>query len=120
MMVFYAALDNPISVSVPGYKPSDIVASVFSGATIKPDKDPGNYLVTIPAQNFPKDVTVLVSVKGPEGGMRPVGKGTLFRIKQVPKPTPAFGSKESGEISAGEIRVVKFVTARLYDLHLKE
>jgi gliding motility-associated protein GldM len=117
MLVLYAALENPISISVPGYRPQDITASIVGGGSLKPDKNPGEYLAVIPDSKTQliKEVNIIVSVKSPTGGTRQIGQGTKFRIKTVPKPIAYFGSKVSGEISVGEIRLINFISVRLDD-----
>lgn len=117
MLVLYANLPNPISISVPGYKPQDITASIVGGGTLTPDKNPGDYLANIPdaKKQLIKEVNIVVSVKSPTGGTRQIGQGTKFRIKTVPKPIPYFGSKTSGDISVGEIKLVNFIAVRLED-----
>lgn len=117
MLVLYAALENPLSISVPGYRPQDITASIVGGGTLKPDKDPGNYLAVIPdaKRQYIKDVNIVVSVKSATGETRQIGTGTKFRIKSVPKPIASFGSKTAGDISVGEIKLVNNITVKLDD-----
>jgi gliding motility-associated protein GldM len=117
MLVLYAALENPVSVSVPGYRPQDITATIEGGGTLKADKNLGDYLAVIPdaKQQQIKEVNIKVFVKTPEGGSRQIGTGTKFRVKTVPKPIAYFGSKEGGDISVGEIKLVNFISVRLND-----
>ncbi len=114
MNVVYIGLDNPISVSVPGFQPKDIFASTSSGS-LKSAGKPGDYILNIPdTRGRIREINITASVKLPDGGTKQMGKMN-FRIKNVPKPTPKFGSKESGEISAGEIRLVNFIAVVLED-----
>jgi gliding motility-associated protein GldM len=116
MNVLYAALENPISISVPGYRPQDITARIVGGGTLRADKNPGDYLAAIPDVKTQRisEVTIVVSVNS-GGASRQIGQGTKFRIKPVPKPIAYFGSKTSGDISAGEIRLINFISVRLDD-----
>jgi gliding motility-associated protein GldM len=114
MNVFYIGLKNPVDVSVPGYRPTDLMVSMSGTGSIRQSK-PGEYIVEIPAsRGRPVNPVVNVSVKTPDGGTRHVGKKE-FRIKNVPKPVAYFGSKASGEISPAEIRMVKHIMARMGD-----
>ncbi len=114
MNVVYIGLQNPISISVPGFRPSDIIATTSFG-TLKSAGKPGDYLLEVPdTRGRVREVVITAAVKLPDGGTKVMGKKN-FRIKNVPKPTPKFGSKESGEISPGEIRLVNFITVVLED-----
>jgi len=117
MLVLYAALENPISISVPGYKPDDITATITGGGTLKPDKNKGDYLAVIPdvRTQVIKEVKINVFVKLPTGGTRQIGTGTTFRIKQVPAPVAYFGAKDGGEITVGELKIVNFISVTLKD-----
>jgi len=117
MLVFYAALENPVSISVPGYRPDDVTATITGGGSLKPDKNKGDYLAVIPdvKQQVIREVVIHVFVKSPTGGTREIGKGTTFRIKQVPAPQAYFGSKDGGPISVGELKLVNFITVSLKD-----
>ena len=115
MNVVYVGLDNPISVSVPGFRPTDVSASITGGGSLRPDKVAGDYLCTVPdSRGTVREITISVSVKLPGGGVKTSGTKN-FRIKYMPKPTPYFGSKEGGEISAGEIKLVGAIRVALND-----
>lgn len=109
MRVLYRGLDNPISVSVPGYKPEDVFASISGGSLTK--KSGGNYIAKVSSGRKAK---ISVSVKTKDGNTKAVGSEE-FKIKPVPKPTAYFGSKASGEITPGEIGIVHNVSARMGD-----
>jgi gliding motility-associated protein GldM len=117
MLVLYAALENPVSISVPGYRPQDITAQIEGGGKLIADKNPGDYLAVIPdpKTQLIREVNIKVFVKTPQGGTRQIGTGTKFRVKTVPKPIAYFGSKEGGDISVGEIKLVNFISVRLND-----
>lgn len=105
MRVFYRGLDNPVSVSVPGYKPEQVHASISRGRLTG---SKGKYVAKV---GKGRKTTIRVSVKTKDG-MKSVGSEE-FRIKPVPKPIAYFGSKASGSISPGEIKTVNFIIARL-------
>ena len=103
----YTGLKNPITVSVPDYKPNQIRASITKGELIQ--KKPGSYIAKVP-EGRKTYIDVSVALKG--GGTKSVGRKE-FRIKPVPKPTPYFGSKASGTISAGEVGIVEAIVASM-------
>ncbi len=106
MKVLYIGLDNPISVSVPGYKPSEVSASISNGTLIGRN---GKYIAKV--KRGRKSV-ISAYVRTAEGKQKFVGKEE-FKVKPVPKPTAYLGSKASGEISRGELKTVRFVVARM-------
>jgi gliding motility-associated protein GldM len=111
MNVFYAGLENPVSVSVPGYKPEDVKVSI-RGGSLKGASGAGNYIVTVPGDGSVRKSVISVSVATADGGVRSIGSKD-FRVMRVPSPTPKFGSKESGPISRGEIRIVNNISVVL-------
>lgn len=107
MNVLYTGLKNPITVSVPGYKPNQIRASITKGKLIK--QKAGSYIAKVP-EGRKTFIDVSVALKG--GGTKDVGR-KKFRIKPVPKPTPYFGSKASGTISAEQVGIVDAIVASM-------
>ncbi len=106
MKVLYIGLDNPISVSVPGYKPSEVSASISNGVLAGRN---GKYIARVKRG---RKSTISAYVKTAEGKTKFVGKEE-FKVKPVPKPTAYLGSKASGEISKGELKTVRYVLARM-------
>jgi hypothetical protein len=112
MNVFYAGIDNPISVSVPGFKAEDVIVEI-SGGTIRQDTNGYNfnYIVNTSGNGMYRFSKITISVK--------VGDRTIpvetkeFRITKIPNPTPKFGSKASGLISKGEIKLVNHIALPL-------
>ena len=107
MNVFYTGLENPVSVSVPGYRPSQVNASMTKGSLKKVKA--GKYIATVPQA---RNTEIRVSVSMDDGTTSSVGSKE-FRIKPVPKPTPLFGGKASGTISPGNVKVVNAVVASM-------
>ena len=110
MNVLYKGLDNPVTVSVPGYKPNQIRANITKGDLKK--KASGNYIATNLPQARKTYINVSIALEG--GKTKSIGKKE-FRIKPVPKPTPYFGSKASGTISRGEVGIVNAIVASMGD-----
>ena len=111
MNMLYTGLDNPISVSVPGFRPDQISAS-SSGAALRPDPKAGagHYYINPPV-GFRGLIKISVSVKT-DGGTKPMG-AMEYRVRPVPKPEILLGSKTGGPISRGELNTVSFLAAGL-------
>ena len=117
-LVLYAGIENPISVSVPGYRPQDIIPIIEGGGTLKPDISPGSYIVTIPDNQSKtiKEVEIKVFVKTPSGRRKQIGNNITYIIKQVPIPIAYFGEKDGGEISIEELKLANHISVASNDL----
>lgn len=116
MNVVYIGLENPISVSVPGYSPKEVQVSISpaGAATFKPDAQAGTYLLNPKYVQGVREVVVSVSVTK-NGKTSKMGE-QKYRIRQVPKPIPMLGSiEQSGPVSAGVLKTAAFVYANLKD-----
>jgi hypothetical protein len=116
MNVVYIGLENPISVSVPGYSPKEVQVSISpaGAATFKPDAQAGTYLLNPKYVQGVREVIVSVSVTK-NGKTSKMGE-QKYRIRQVPKPIPMLGSiEQSGPVSAGVLKTAAFVYANLKD-----
>lgn len=114
MNVVYRGLENPISVSVPGYSASQTIVTSSLGS-LKPADQAGTFNLSIPATDATKELTISVSVKTPDG-VRKMGEGQKYRIKNIPRPTPMLGSIEaSGSASVAVLRSSAFVITNLKD-----
>lgn len=102
MNVLYIGLDNPISVSVPGYKPDQLNVTC-KGCQLKKQSS-GSYIATVARG---REATISVSVDGRTAGSKE------FRVKQVPKPIAYFGQYAEGEVSKAEMNLVNFISARM-------
>jgi gliding motility-associated protein GldM len=113
MNVVYIGLDNPISVSVPGFSAKDIQVSVNAGGTLRPDAQSGTYLLKVTGTT--KEVEVSASVKDSKGQVKKMGI-QRYRVRSIPKPMPMLGSiEQSGPVSAGVLKSASFVFANLKD-----
>jgi len=111
MNVVYIGLDNPISVSVPGFSPNDVTATCTTGGTLRPDKQKGTYLLNVNGKE--REVTIVASVKDKDGKVKKMGD-QKYRVRAVPDPLPQLGSiKASGAYAAGVIKSSQFVLAIL-------
>jgi gliding motility-associated protein GldM len=83
MNVVYQGLDNPISVSVPGFEPERVSATMSPsnlGELVR--EAPGKYIAKIKTRH-PKGVDINVSVKLPDGSTKSMGSAN-FRTMRVP------------------------------------
>jgi gliding motility-associated protein GldM len=113
MNVVYIGLDNPISVSVPGYSPDQVQVSCSAGGRLRPDKQKGTFLLTVDGSN--REIQITASVKDSKGQVKKMGLSP-YRVRPIPKPTPMLGSIEaSGPQSAGVLKAATFIYANLKD-----
>lgn len=98
MNVFYRGLDNPISVSVPGFAPNQVSVTGAGPISIRAGQGPGNYIVSASGTGEAK---VNVSVKTEDG--RSISMGSqVFRVKSIPDPVLKWGNVRAGSgISGG-------------------
>ncbi len=108
MNVVYVGLENPISVSVPGFAPELVTANVSGGGTWT-NKGKGQYIFK--PNGSAREVKVTANAKT-DGGSKMMGSQT-YRVRQVPKPVVYFGTKDGGSMSRGELATVNFVSANL-------
>lgn len=91
MDVVYAGYQNPISISVPGVAPQDVVATVTSGGTLtKPGKD---WVATPSTSQIGQKFTISVSARM-NGAMRSIAQKE-FRIRALPDPTPIIEYRDN-------------------------
>jgi gliding motility-associated protein GldM len=108
MNVFYVGIDNPVSISVPGVAAEDIVPSM-SGGSISGSR--GKYNVRVGGNA--KEAVVGVSAKT-KSGVKSMGSGVKFRVKQVPNPVATvYGKRGSDVVKQGELQFIKSVVPML-------
>lgn len=108
MNVLYIGLDNPVSVSVPGFAP-ELVTPSISGGGGSLTKEKGNQYVCKVSQRG--DATISVSVKV-DGQGKAMGS-QKFRVRAVPKPEGQLGTLQSGTHSLGAIKAQNAIFASL-------
>lgn len=112
MNVVYQGLDNPISISVPGFEPDKINASMTPagfGTLVK--KGAGKYIAKITKRSR-EGVKINVSVKLPSGGSKSMGSAN-FRTMKVPSPNASLNGNTGPSISTGALKAVKIVSVTL-------
>jgi hypothetical protein len=111
MNVMYIGVDNPLSISVPGFKPEDVSATISQGS-LSP-KGKGKYIGRVVS---PGKARVSVSVEmGEEGEKKTRTMGAKeFRVKRVPDPVATVGGKfKGGTVNAGTFKAQGGVIAVL-------
>jgi len=113
MNVVYRAIANPISISVPGFDASQVVVSTSVGS-LSPAGQNGMYNIMVQPADVTKELTISVSVKA-DGTTKKMGE-MLFRLKNIPKPTPQLGSIDfDGEVEPARIKGGNAVFTMLKD-----
>lgn len=108
MNVFYIGVDNPVSVSAPGFSKDKIRVSLSAGE-IKGAN--GTYVVNVKQRG---DVKVTVSGEVEKGKSTVLGVST-FRVKPIPPPHVKFANKGGGRLSAAAMRSQNRIFAILED-----
>ncbi|MRT92443.1 gliding motility protein GldM [Ancylomarina sp. 16SWW S1-10-2] len=114
MNVFYAGVDNPVSVSAPGFTAANIRATVDNGQLIKKGK---GYIAR------PKVIGKManVLVEGKLDGKWRTLKSVEFRVKPIPDPVAMVAGKNSGTINKNLLAMQTGVDAVMdnFDFDLK-
>ncbi|MEJ5316106.1 MAG: gliding motility protein GldM [Tenuifilum sp.] len=117
MNVLYLGVENPIDISVPGFAPDKVSATISRGS-IKP-VGMGSYIAQ-PGAGAP---TVEISVFAETEGKRKVTMGTkTFRVKKVPPPTPKVLGVTGKVVNKNELEASLGVVAEMpqdFDFDLK-
>lgn len=116
MNVVYIGLENPISVSVPGYAAAEVtpILEPANGGTLK--KDPksksGAYILTV--NGSAGKIKIVCSVKDKTSNATKRMGEQEYRVRKVPDPTPSLGTiDKSGAIASAVLRSQSSVRAPL-------
>ncbi len=116
MNVFYIGVDNPVSVSVPGFAAERVTASA-TGATITGSN--GKFIVKA---TQPGKASINVAAKQPDGSSKSMG-AVEFRVKRVPDPVAKVGGTPGGSIAVSKMKVQQGIIAELenfdFDIRFK-
>jgi len=111
MNVFYQGVQNPIKVSSPGVKSSDLVVSISHGKLIS--KGNGEYMVEVPLGRDVKTTTIsaVAKING-----RSVNLGSSeFRIKRAPSPIAKIAGMTSGKMNKNTLNGAGAIIPTLED-----
>ena len=104
MNVLYIGVDNPISISVPGFPADKIVASITQGSLAGGN---GKYTAKVTNSSAPANISVAVKT---EDGTKSMGVSE-FRVKRIPDPKVMVGNAEGPVIPAGTLKAMPGITA---------
>jgi gliding motility-associated protein GldM len=115
MNVLYIGVDNPMEISVPGFRDDQISAVCAGGSLSRSGK--GAWVAKVTKLGTTK---ISVSVKDDKGGSRSMGTKE-FRVKRIPDPVPTIGTKKGGSIPKSILIAQGAVSATLenFDFDLK-
>lgn len=108
MNVFYANVDNPVTISASGIPESQIAASITSGTIRKEGKE---WVVRVPSGVSKATVSVSHNDKGK---IRNMGKAD-FRVKRVPSPTAYIGGTDGGPLAKNMLLASKAIIPKMPD-----
>lgn len=110
MNVFYEAVENPVTISVPGVNSKDISISITNA---KYRKYKNEYLVTTKAgtAGLKSRITVFAQT---ESGKRKMGTMD-FRIKRIPPPIAKVGGINEGKLNKGLLLAQTGIVAEMED-----
>lgn len=103
MNVLYAGVDNPISVSVPGVPSSKLEVKMDNTPLPKDPKGDG-YLVK-PKKLGVTTIRIFAEI---EGNKMEIGKGSQFRVKQLPPPSAFVAYPSKTKDAQGNIILNRF------------
>ncbi len=104
--VIYAGIDNPFSISAPGFSLESLKASISGGSL---SGSAGNYNVNVPGSMIGKEVTINVS--GTTDGKTLSLGSNVFRVKPIPNPTAKFAGMMGGIILGNKLASANVVAA---------
>lgn len=116
MMVMYEELQNPISVSAPGFT-SDEVSITVEGGKYTKGANNGEYFVEV--NKGTKLVKVHVSARDDNGKMVDMGCQE-FRVKMVPDPVVKIGDITGGKVDKEVLLSIGRVMAVMKDFDFKD
>ena len=96
---FYSGIENYIYISVPGYNP-DAVSATMTGGIIKKVPHTINEFIVSPSLDV-QDAELTVSVKS--GATQKKVSTEKYKIEKLPCPVLKIGSFEGGKVSSAEI-----------------
>lgn len=96
--VIYAGIDNPFSVSAPGFSLESLKATISGGSLTG---SAGKYEVNVPGSMVGKEVTI--SVSGTADGKTLSLGSNVFRVKPIPNPTAKFAGVMGGILTGSKL-----------------
>jgi len=109
MNVFYANVDNPVSIAASGIPESQISAEINTG-TIKRASDRKSWIVRVPLGK-----NAVVTVKHNDGkALRTMGNA-VFRVKRVPDPKAYIANTDGGPVQKNMLLASRAIIPKMPD-----
>ena len=108
--VIYAGIDNPFTISAPGFPSENIRASISSGSM---SGSAGKFTIKVPGSLVGQ--TVNINVSGAVDGKSLNLGSNSFRVKAIPNPVVRYAGKMNGILSAGKFASDNQITATIPD-----
>jgi gliding motility-associated protein GldM len=105
MSIFYAGIDNPVDISVPGFRPNQVQASCSNGAMTGAN---GKYNVKVqmgPTRVATINVVATMDDKTQKSFVKE------FKIRPLPPLAVTVNGKEGGGVAGAEVQVWSFLNA---------
>jgi len=106
--VIYAGIDNPFSISAPGFPLESIKANISAGSM---SGGGGKFNIKVPGSLVGQNVTI--NVAGNSAGKSINLGSNVFRVKAIPNPVAKFAGKMGGIISGNKMASENQVTASI-------
>jgi gliding motility-associated protein GldM len=114
MNVFYIAVDNPVSISVPGIADANLRPSISTG-TLRRDPSGGDWIVRVPTGQNRAVITVDAIY---QGETRRMGSAE-FRVKRVPDPVAEIAGQVEGQIDKNTLLAAKAIIPVMKDFEFE-
>lgn len=114
MNVFYIAVDNPVSISVPGIADANLRPTISTG-TLARDPSGQDWIVRVPRGDNRAIITVDAMYQGETRRM-----GTAeFRVKRVPDPVAEIAGQVEGKIDRNTLLAAKAIIPVMKDFEFE-
>ncbi len=116
--VIYAGVNNPFTVSVPGFSSDKISASISEGSFTA--LSPGKYIARLSAESAGRTISITVSARMQDGSTRVVAQ-LPYKVKSIPTPVATIngGHENGGPITVGELLVAGGIGAMLREFYFQ-
>lgn len=117
MNVFYMGVENPVSISVPGFAAENVSATITGGTIRAANKGKGEYIVKVSKRG--KSYITVNAVD--ENGNKTSFPKQEFRVKKVPDPIAKVAGKSSGTIAKTKLSMAGNILAEMdnFDFQMK-
>lgn len=111
MNVLYVGVDNPISISVPGITPENLVPKISGNSSLKGNL--GKYVARVNVPGGTVNIDVFAKTSDNKG--QQLMGTSIFRVRTVPNPIASVGGLISGNVSSSQFKAQGGLVALLKD-----